>query len=456
MDFANSMFVPYSTVVLIGYGNDGPSYELVHVENSSMVDNMFGAVSQLTLAVHECYNAGARSVFVYRINGKRPYVNIQDKLIITSKIGGSKHNGTKLIIKNKYLSIGQYAYDLKTFPDTTTLVSQINYDSSVNKHSYMAELKQNVPISDLLDMAVSFDGGVDEDALPPSEIYSRLDDAYFTLAGYPFNIVVPLCAMFDNNSSVDFGEQLIKHCRGMFEVGGDTIGILPTTPTDMYTSLGNVQDSMLAELKIQKLANKGDVYDIMGNLLSTYGVDGRFLSVVVSDCEFSEGSGHTSNGAAAYAGMISYDPFTSTSNKSVSHVSNIRLLYSKEQLDNNLSKYVAFYSSIRNGVSVYKGNTMYPGFSVSVSKTLNHINTVLSNGIGDITESAPQGIQKQQITQRVEKLLKPLFDNKEIRALDVTIDDIDYNSHLISMKIDFIRYGEVRRITTEAGIYYGI
>jgi hypothetical protein len=85
---------------------------------------------------------------------------------------------------------------------------------------------------------------------------------------------------------------------------------------------------------------------------------------------------------------------------------------------------------------------------------LNHINNLLSTYLGDINQSAPNGVTEAQLQKRIKTILQPLIDNKEIRSIEATIDGIDYNSQYISITLDFVRYGEVRHIAIQAGVYY--
>jgi hypothetical protein len=468
MDLPNRVFVPHSTVVLIGYGNDGPANELIYVDNTVVTDLLYGATSQLALAIHDCYNNGARSVLAVRINGVNASVNVQDKFRLIQRNAGSKYNGEKVVIDGDILTIGTYSYELHDFGDIRSLVYIINYDCSVNKHSYKAEIVNDTPISELINGEAIFTGGIDEPegTLPPIEIHGRLENIYFMLLGYPVNIILPLCAPLDSvvNPEYDFGKQLIDHCLMRFTTGEDVVGILPTKVLYAHMQTQNIPKEVLVERKVEILSNLGDVYNFTNHLLRSYNMDengnqttnGRFLSVVASDLIYTNGVGRITNGAAAYAGLLSYDPFSSTSNKTIEGTCVLPYEYTKDQMEDVLTRLVAFQYTIRNGICVYRGNTMYPEFSISTSKIINHINYVLQDGLKDINEVSNQQVAMAQIAKIANQVLKPLVDNKEIREFTIDVEEVNFLTKEIKLTVDFIRYGEVRHIITQAGVYYGI
>ncbi|HLO11249.1 MAG TPA: hypothetical protein VK190_03210 [Pseudoneobacillus sp.] len=440
MDLSSKLFTEYSSVILIGFAYDGPSNTLQYMDNTDRTEANLGSGSQLANAVHEAYNAGAKSIFTVRINGTNASVTLQDMLKISNINAGTKYNGRPFSISGGYMNIDGNIYTLSDYTDIKELAVKINADRDLNVHKYTAEIVNNSPVSSLIDVVTEFSGALDEDILSESDIYSRLDNIYYLLHSYPANIIVPLCAPYD--STQEFDTQLISFCKEKFDNGEFAIGIMSVNPPVYYESIP----------KDQSIQNQ---VDKLKGITKDYGKDGRFISVVVSTANYRNNLFYTSNCAASYAGLISLNPFKTTTNKVISGISSLDAIYTESQM-NDLSNYVFIQDTVRIGLAVRYGNTVYNGFSLETSNIISHINCIVQQANYDINEIIVRNVASSILEKRIAKDLQSLIDNKEIRSVTVTTSDFDDITRYASISIDFVKYNEVRAITAQVGVYYGI
>lgn len=440
MNISSELFTEYSSVALIGFATDGPTNTLLYMDNSYNTDAVLGSGSQLANAVYEAYNAGAKSVFAVRINGTSASVTIQDMLKISNINAGTKYNGKPVTIGSGYINIDSNAYKLSDYKDINELAIQINSDREFNIHDYKAEVLENGLITSLIDISTTISGALDESTLSEDEIYSRLEDIYYTLNNYPVNIIVPLCAKYD--SDMEFDMQLIDFCKEKFNSGELAIGVMAVKDPVYYEGLSNEQ-------AVQNQVDK------LRAINKDYGIDGRFISVVVSAGKYRNNLFYSSNCAASYAGLISMSPFVTTTNKVIDGISALDMEYTDSQM-NDLTNFVFIQDTVRIGLAVRYGSTMYSGFTVETSNIINHINCIIQEENYDINEVMIQNVAAAVLQKKIEKALKQLIDSREIQSVEVTVSGLDRTDSYATIAVSFVKYNEVRLITAEVGVHYGV
>lgn len=440
----SNLFVPYRTVALIGYADDGPSNKPIYVDNTSKTDGLFGEDSQLTKSVHECYNSGAQSVFVIKINGTNSYVDVQGVLKIECIYSGSKHNDVKVTIHDNVLTIDKNnVYEIGN--NILDLVKTINSDAFGGVHLYKATILSQD--EELTDFEGILENGSDEYDLSETEIHSRLENIYFILSNISANIITPLCASYDSNT-IDFGQQLIDFCKERFSNGEDVVGVLPTSlPLFYNTILSDAERNQAIQDYSDRLISK----------VKDYGIDGRFLSVVASYAMFVHDIPYVANCAASYAGYISWAPYTSSTNKPLEGIFRLYFDYTKEQATLLSDTYIVLANEVRRGIRIKNGATLYPNFNISTSKILNHINAVMQDGFSNFNDiSNDFAMAKLNLEAKATRILNLLIDSKEIKSFNVRVSEIDTQTRNIRMNIDFVRYSEIKIISTQVNINYGV
>lgn len=433
------LFVEGSTICLIGTASSGPVNRLVYADNSNRTSAIFGRQSQLARAASACYQEGAQSVFVIRINGKPASANIQDKIKITSLLYNEEDNGVSITINGSVFLIDEtHVYELTDDKTMDDLVDEINEDVIDGIHHFKAEVLTDCLSSSLGDGVVLLDGGTQESSLSDEEIHNRLTDIYFYLLKYPVNIVVPLCA--DYTSPQRFDIQLISFCKSKFENGEDTVGVMPVSPPQLYEEISQEE-------------SVDDHVQLLNSFSRHYDHDGRFLSVVVNEGVFYHYGRYIGNCAPAYAGRLSANSLESTTNKTLRSVIDLPYEYSREQVE-QLGQYVVLKTFRDSDIRVCQGNTLHSGFSIDMTKIINKVNTILQEEFYDFTVAYNIDAMEIIIKQKAENALATLLSEPSVQLIEVEVDNIDTNSQNIDLLVTIVKYPEIRRVTTKVGVYY--
>jgi hypothetical protein len=189
--------------------------------------------------------------------------------------------------------------------------------------------------------AQSLEGGTDGTVLSSAVLYDEFTTAYGYLEDYAVQIVVPMGAYLDAtkkgyNSVTGLEETVNAQYQVQFDTFLDTVstnvnetnGVIGVTPAS-GTTLASIKD-WVDRLTIQDLSDSNRGANIMPLLSS------RYISVSAFEPVFDNLGGlpYTSNGQAAYAGMISsLPPQQAPTNKSIPNALRTRFDLSTRQLE---------------------------------------------------------------------------------------------------------------------------
>lgn len=313
--------LPNSGVVLVGRANIGPVMTPIKARDITSVQNIFGD-SQLTNSYIECSNAGAKDIYLVRINGAHAITDIQGMITLMSLSGETSANDLQYKVVTEVTEGGSFTwlllkndttfftktYDI-TFMKIEDIVTMINLDAIAFESPVFAIMN----IEDtLVDIDYTEGQSINGDSGAGNNNYcDKLRDLLSFLMSYPISqlgIVYESFDYFDTDKSVYlynilslFARDKMRACEPCIV----TIGAAEWTieSDDFFDSCFGFTGIIASQCEVSEFINV-----IIANLKTK-----RFDNTLGEYIYL-----YQSNAVAAYCGLIdSLSPDAGTTNRQV-------------------------------------------------------------------------------------------------------------------------------------------
>lgn len=341
--------------------------------------------------------------------------------------------------------------------DTNKIVVQSAIFDVLTLEELVQLMNENEILEDLFTFDLTVEGEIKKDdyivdVVTDEELAKAFEIEANRAKSYDYNKYIPY------RTTDNFARQFAQHCAYTQLLTGATHGIIGTKRfTDFsLTSMKNRVDDLLAFLKddidLYAKNNKGryfltkdnEQFSIGRNLSLTF-----FENPVTDD---TEGYEYVSNGAAAYAGMVSKMPDTQSTTAQTIDVPKVYFIPTLSQLNAlNAHGVVTVRNSFTKGLVITDGTTMAPADSLMrrwfVVRTMNVVDELIRAAaepfIGLANNTANNNTLKTNIKSSLDKLVGELIVSYDFAVVN---EDTYTGDAYIDINYDIRPINEIRNV----------